>query len=210
MCLKNVAHKLIKMQKLLFLQIILLPFLSFSQELFTSSELLIEEGLKSKQGRYLKMSDYVIIFSDYSSEELYNKTTIWFNDNFNQNGDKIQNKSFGKYISFHGSTKELLKTHKAINTTKGYDGYKYIIEVKFKYGRLRFEPVSLKTYTKDESSLSGGWYERGFSNKILDYDGNEIEEGNIDINTQVDFFNKLAISLNQFLNGENNIKVEEW
>jgi len=52
MCLKNVAHKLIKMQKLLFLQIILLPFLSFSQELFTSSELLIEEGLKSKQGRY--------------------------------------------------------------------------------------------------------------------------------------------------------------
>ena len=47
-------------------------------------------------------------------------------------------------------------------------------------------------------------------NKILDYDGNEIEEGNIDINTQVDFFNKLAISLNQFLNGENNIKVEEW
>ena len=56
------------------------------------------------------MSDYVIIFSDYSSEELYNKTTIWFNDNFNQNGDKIQNKSFGKYISFQGSTKELLKT----------------------------------------------------------------------------------------------------
>ena len=54
------------MRILLFLQIILLPLLSFSQELFTSSELLIEEGLNKNKGKYLKMSDYVIIFADYT------------------------------------------------------------------------------------------------------------------------------------------------
>ena len=198
------------MRILLFIQIILLPLLSFSQELFTSSELLIEEGLKKNKGKYLKMSDYVIIFADYTSEELYKKTTIWFNDNFNQTDDKILSKSEGKYILFQGSTEELLKTHKVITTSKGYQGYRYIIEIKFKYGRLKFEPISLKTYTKEESSLSNGWYERGFSNKILDYEGIEIEEGKNDVNTQVDFFNKLAISLKQFLNGETNIKDEEW
>lgn len=198
------------MRILLFLQIILLPLLSFSQELFTSSELLIEEGLQKNKGKYLKMSDYVIIFADYTSKELYKKTTIWFNDNFNQTDDKILSKIEGKYIRFQGSTEELLKTHKVITTSKGYQGYRYIIEIKFKYGRLKFEPISLKTYTKEESSLSNGWYERGFSNKILDYEGKEIEEGKNDVNTQVDFFNKLAISLNQFLNGETNIKDEEW
>ena len=152
------------------------------------------------------MSDYVIIFADYTSEELYKKTTIWFNDNFNQTDDKILSKSQGKYILFQGSTEELLKTHKVIKTSKGY---RYIIEIKFKYGSLKFEPISLKTYTKEESSLSNGWYERGFSNKILDYEGKEIEEGKNDVNIQVDFFNKLAISLKQFLNGETNIKDEK-
>ena len=85
------------MRILLFLQIILLPLLSFSQELFTSSELLIEEGLNKNKGKYLKMSDYVIIFADYTSEELYKKTTIWFNDNFNQTDDKILSKKI-KFI----------------------------------------------------------------------------------------------------------------
>ena len=61
------------MRILLFLQIISLPLLSSSQELFTSSELLIEEGLNKNKGKYLKMSDYVIIFADYTSEELYKK-----------------------------------------------------------------------------------------------------------------------------------------
>ena len=54
--------------------LLLFPILSFSQELFTQTEIVINEGLKTKQGKYLKMSDYVIRYSDATPEELYDKT----------------------------------------------------------------------------------------------------------------------------------------
>ena len=185
------------------------PILSFSQELFTQNEININEGLKTKQGKYLKMSDFVIRYSDATPEELYDKTLLWFNDNFKGDGDEILNNSKGKFLRIQGSTEELLKTHKVDRSSEGYQGYRYIIDIRFKYGRLKFEPVSLKTYTKDES-LSDGWYERGFSNKISNAEGEEIAEGKNDMKTQLKFFNDLAISLDKHLNGDKDLEDEEW
>ena len=48
--------------------LLLFPILSFSQELFTQTEIVINEGLKTKQGKSLKMSDYVIRYSDATPE----------------------------------------------------------------------------------------------------------------------------------------------
>ena len=189
--------------------LLLFPILSFSQELFTQNEININEGLKTKQGKYLKMSDYVIRYSDATPEELYDKTVVWFNDKFKGDGDEILNYSKGKFLRIQGSTEELLKTHKVDRSSEGYQGYRYIIDIRFKYGRFKFEPVSLKTYTKDES-LSDGWYERGFSNKILNAEGEQIAEGENDIKTQLKFFNDLAISLDKHLNGNKNIEDEDW
>ncbi len=185
------------------------PILSFSQELFTQNEININEGLKTKQGKYLKMSDFVIRYSDATPEELYDKTVLWFNDNFKGDGDEILNNSKGKFLRIQGSTEELLKTHKVDRSSEGYQGYRYIIDIRFKYGRLKFEPVSLKTFTRDES-LSDGWYERGFSNKISNAEGEEIAEGKNDIKTQLKFFNDLAISLDKHLNGDKDLEDEEW
>ena len=189
--------------------LLLFPILSFSQELFTQNEININEGLKTKQGKYLKMSDYVIRYSDATPEELYDKTVLWFNDNFKGEGDEILNNSKGKFLRIQGSTDELLKTHKVDRSSEGYQGYRYIIDIRFKYGRFKFEPVSLKTYTKDES-LSDGWYERGFSNKILNAEGEQIAEGENDIKTQLKFFNDLAISLDKHLNGDKDLEDEDW
>ena len=189
--------------------LLLFPILSFSQELFTQNEININEGLKTKQGKYLKMSEYVIRYSDATPEELYDKTVVWFNDKFKGDGDEILNNSKGKFLRIQGSTEELLKTHKVDRSSEGYQGYRYIIDIRFKYGRFKFEPVSLKTYTKDES-LSDGWYERGFSNKIFNAEGEEIVEGKNDIKTQLKFFNDLAINLNQYLNGDQDIDDEDW
>lgn len=69
--------------------LLLFPILSFSQELFTQNEIVINEGLKTKQGKYFKMSDYVIRYSDATPEELYDKTVLWFNDNFKGEGEEI-------------------------------------------------------------------------------------------------------------------------
>jgi hypothetical protein len=113
----------------------------------------------------------------------------------------------GKFIRIQGSTKELLKTHEVVTSTLGYQGYRYILDIKFKYGRYKIEPISLKTFSKDES-LSEGWYERGFSNKILDADGEELVNGKNDMNTQLIFFNALTLNLDEFLNG-NKITGEE-
>ena len=189
--------------------LLLFPILSFSQELFTQNEININEGLKTKQGKYLKMSEYVIRYSDATPEELYDKTVVWFNDKFKGDGDEILNYSKGKFLRIQGSTEELLKTHKVDRSSEGYQGYRYIIDIRFKYGRFKFEPVSLKTYTKDES-LSDGWYERGFSNKILNAEGEQIAEGENDIKTQLKFFNDLAISLDKHLNGDKDIEGEDW
>ena len=184
-----------------------LPILSFSQDLFTVKEININKGLKSKQGKYLKLSNYVIRNSDATPDDLYHKTVLWFNENFKSDGNMILEDEKGKFIRIQGSTKELLKTHEVVTSTLGYQGYRYILDIKFKYGRYKIEPISLKTFSKDES-LSEGWYERGFSNKILDADGEELVNGKNDMNTQLIFFNALTLNLDEFLNG-NKITGEE-
>ena len=188
---------------------ILFPVICFSQEIFTQKEIFVNDGLKTKQGKYLKMSDYVIRYSDATPEELYDKTVLWFNENFRNDGDEILNNSKGKFLRIQGSTKELLKTHKVDTSIEGYQSYRYIVDIRFKYGRFKFEPISLKTFTEDES-LSDGWYERGFSNKILTAEGEEIAEGKNDIKTQLKFFNNLVISLDKHLNGDKDDEDEDW
>lgn len=192
-----------------FFLLLTIPISSSSQELFTQSEIIINEGLKTRQGTYLKMSDYVIIYSDATPKDLNNKTVLWFNEVFKGDGNIILDNERGKFLRIQGSTEELLKTHKVITLTEGYQGYRYVIDIRFKYGRLKFEPVSLKTFTKDES-LSNGWYERGFLNKIFNADGEELAEGKNDIKTQLKFFNDLAISLNEYLNDDLNVDEVDW
>lgn len=192
-----------------FFLLLAIPISSSSQELFTQSEIIINEGLKTRQGTYLKMSDYVIIYSDATPKDLNNKTVLWFNEVFKGDGNIILDNERGKFLRIQGSTEELLKTHKVITLTEGYQGYRYVIDIRFKYGRLKFEPVSLKTFTKDES-LSNGWYERGFLNKIFNADGEELAEGKNDIKTQLKFFNDLAISLNEYLNDDLNVGEVDW
>ena len=192
-----------------FFLLLAIPISSSSQELFTQSEIIINEGLKTRQGTYLKMSDYVIIYSDATPKDLNNKTVLWFNEVFKGDGNIILDNERGKFLRIQGSTEELLKTHKVITLTEGYQGYRYVIDIRFKYGRLKFEPVSLKTFTKDES-LSNGWYERGFLNKIFNADGEELAEGKNDIKTQLNFFNDLAISLNEYLNDDLNVDEVDW
>ena len=192
-----------------FFLLLAIPISSSSQELFTQSEIIINEGLKTRQGTYLKMSDYVIIYSDATPKDLNNKTVLWFNEVFKGDGNIILDNERGKFLRIQGSTEELLKTHKVIILTEGYQGYRYVIDIRFKYGRLKFEPVSLKTFTKDES-LSNGWYERGFLNKIFNADGEELAEGKNDIKTQLKFFNDLAISLNEYLNDDLNVDEVDW
>ena len=41
-------------------------------------------------------------------------------------------------------------------------------------------------------------------------EGEEIVEGKNDIKTQLKFFNDLAINLNQYLNGDQDIDDEDW
>ena len=195
------------MKSLYIIIISLLPIFSFSQKLFTVNVININEGLKSKQGKYLKLSDYIIRNSDATPNDLYLKTVLWFNQNFKGDGNMILEEEKGEFIRIQGTTKELLKTHEVVTSTLGYQGYRYILDIKFKYGRYKIEPISLKTFSKDES-LSEGWYERGFSNKILDADGEELVNGKNDMNTQLIFFNALTLNLDEFLNG-NKITGEE-
>ena len=187
------------MKTLILYTALMLPLMAVSQDLFSSSEVTINEGLKKQKGKFLKMSDYVIRYSDGSPEELYDKTIAWLTNWFKESNYDILNKSKGNYLRFQGTTKKLLKTHLVDGELKGYDNYQYIVEIRFKYGRLKLEPLSLKTLTIDES-LSEGWHERGFLNKTLDHNGEEIAEGKKDTKAQLEFFNELVESLDEYLN----------
>ena len=198
------------MKSFCFFIISLISISSFSQELLTKKEVNINEGLKTKRGKYLKMSDYIIRYSESTPEDLHDKTILWFKENFKGDGDKILESEKGKLLRIQGSTNELLKTHKVVTTTLGYQGYRFILDIKFKYGRFKVEPVSLKTFSKDES-LSEGWYERGFSNQVLNYEGEEITNGKKDMDSQLKYFNSLALGLDEFLNDSNTADDEsEW
>ena len=190
--------------------LMLLAFLSANaQEKFTFSEEKIEEGVVTKRGIFLKLSDFVILYSDGTPDELFNKTKVWIKENFVHPEDKILSEEKGGHISFQANTKTLLRTHHVVTASEAYQGYRFSIDIKFKYGRFLFQPTSLKTYTKDES-LSSGWREQGYMNAIKDYKGNEIIEGQNDIKTQIEFFNKLANSLKQHLDGGIKVVDEDW
>lgn len=180
-----------------------------AQDVFSYTREKLEEGVITERGEFLKLSDYVIKYSDGTPDELFEKTKVWIKENFIHPEDIIISEDKGVYITFQANTKTMLRTHHVISATKGYQGYKYTINIKFKYGRFLFQPISLKTYTKDES-LSSGWREQGFMNAIKNYKGQIIVEGKNDINTQVDFFNKLANGLKQHLDGGIKVVDEDW
>lgn len=182
--------------------------LTFSQESFNHNKIVINEGLKSKQGVFLNLSEYVIKYSDGSPDELYKKAMLWLSNNFKRGEYEILMEKKGESFTFQANTKEILKTHTLITSTENYQGYKYTVELIFKYGRFMFKPVKLKTYTKDES-LSSGWREQMFSNAIEDYYGKEIASGQKDAETQVIFFNNLADNLKLSIDG-GIIKNEDW
>ena len=196
------------MKKITLLFALIISNLSFSQEKFTYAEVTVDTGVTMKQGVFLKLSDYVIKYSDGSPDELYEKTKAWILKNFKNEEDKILLDKEGESITFQADTKEILRTHTVVSTTKGYQGYRFVVELNFKYGRFKFQPTSLKTYTKDDS-LSSGWREQGFSNPVKDYMGNEIAQGKIDVESQVKFFNFLADDLKLFLD-DGIIKAEAW
>ena len=181
--------------------------LTFSQESFNHNKIVINEGLKSKQGVFLNLSEYVIKYSDGSPDELYKKAMLWLSNNFKRGEYEILMEKKGESFTFQANTKEILKTHTLITTTENYQGYK-TVELIFKYGRFMFKPVNLKTYTKDES-LSSGWREQMFSNAIEDSYGKEIASGQKDAETQVIFFNNLADNLKLSIDG-GIIKNEDW
>ena len=196
--------------KYLFNTLMLFAFLNaYSQEKFTYTEEKIEDGVITKRGIFLKLSDFVIMYSDGTPDELFNKTKLWIRENFVHPEDKILSEQKGSFISFQANTKTLLRTHHVVADSEAYQGYMFAIDIKFKYGRFLLQPTSLKTFTKDES-LSSGWREQGYMNAIEDYKGNKIVEGETNIKTQVEFFNKLANSLKQHLDGGIKVVDEDW
>ena len=59
------------MKKITLLFALIISNLSFSQEKFTYAEVTVDTGVTMKQGIFLKLSDYVIKYSDGSPDELY-------------------------------------------------------------------------------------------------------------------------------------------
>jgi hypothetical protein len=113
-----------------------------AQEKFTYSE----KGL----------TDYVVLKIDsLNQSKLYNKTIDWVKENYINPDEVIKAKFENEKIRFNGF-KENAFLMTILATPMYLDG-RYTIEISFKDGKLKFDPLSLEQYSAPSQYSAGGW-----------------------------------------------------
>ena len=113
-----------------------------SQEKFTYAE----KGL----------TDFVVLKIDsLSQSELFNKTIDWIKDTYKNPDEVIKAKFENEKIRFNGFKGNAFSM--SILGMPTFLDARYTIEIYFKDGRLKFEPISLEQYSSPSEYSAGGW-----------------------------------------------------
>jgi hypothetical protein len=177
------------MKKITLTLILLCSILSHSQDKFTYEE----NGL----------TDYVIIKNDsLSQSELYSKTIDWIKDTYENPDEVIKTKFKNEKIRLSG-----LKIGAFVSSIWGvthYSNGKYSVEISFKEGRLKFDPIWLKEqsnygyYDVDIDSNTWIFKKNGKAQQVYKKYPENITS----------LFNDLTLSLNDYLLKKSNIKED--
>ncbi len=179
---------------------ILISVNSYSQVEFGTTTEVRDTGFKINSGTYQVLDKYVVIESEGTAAELYEKTIGWINETYNTPSEVIKGQVEGDYIRIEGSSSTPLFFYRALGQTMGYDGYRYSIEIRFKDGKVRFEPTKLEVYQAPNASayVAGGWFTVLFEGRLKNKKGKDDKAGVKTANAQRDYFSSLATRLDTY------------
>lgn len=173
----------------------------------------ITEGGNYYQGTYFTLNKYIVLESKGTAKELYEGTLNWINETFNTPDEVIKGKIENEYIRFQGSTDWPLFYVKIIGgPSSPYNGYRYMIETKFKDDRFRFEIVEVEVLARPTQYTSGGWTEVGLRHRTSNKKGKLDQAGKMTLDAQKKYFNDLAQSLKKYLDegGASKSTDDDW
>ena len=199
------------MKYLISLLAIFTSLTTFSQIAFKLETSVNESKSNFVAGTYKTLEKYVVIEGEGTAAELYKKTLGWINETYNTPEEVIKGKVEGEYIRFQGSPSTPLKYVNALGI-KAWDGYRYMVEVRFKDGRVKFEPTQLEVYTAP-STVAGvvpGWSKMGFSNRVTKSNGKIDRAGDKSARALRSYFNNLAQSLEKYYKEGGSDSKDDW
>ena len=173
----------------------------------------INNAYKMYSGTFETLEKYVVIEAEGTAKELYQKTLDWINETYNTPDEVIKGKVESDYIRFQGSSSTPLKYYRVLGSNMGWAGYRYMVEIRFKDGRIRFEPTSLEVYTAPSSAVGviAGWSEVGFKNRVANKKGKEDKGGTASVKALQSYFNNLAQGLEKYYkDGAGASEVDDW
>lgn len=101
-------------------------------------------------------TDFVVVNLDsLKKQELFDKTINWIKETYNTPDKVIKAKIDNDKIIFQGVQSPGIKS-KVLFTTVFYD-LRYRIEISFKDGKYKFDPVQLELYSEPSKYSNGGW-----------------------------------------------------
>tara|TARA_B110000908_G_C10038798_1_gene350823 strand:+ start:103 stop:696 length:594 start_codon:yes stop_codon:yes gene_type:complete len=177
--------------------LLFVPLLSVAQS-FGVEEINITEGKKFYQGKFLKFTPVIVIESEGSASELYQKCMNWLNETYKQPDEVIKGKIEGKYVKINGSTSSTMFQASALGSTNYYDS-RYTVEFRFKDNKMRMEVISIEFYMPaSQYSVISGWQMGRFTFKVANRKGKPVKDGLAESKNIPAYFENLAISLKDF------------
>ena len=184
------------MKKVLFI-LLFIPLVSIGQS-FGVEEINVTEGKKFYQGKFLKFTPVIVIESEGSASELYQKCMNWLNETYKQPDEVIKGKIEGKYVKINGATSTAMFQASALGSTNYYDS-RYTVEFRFKDNKIRMEVISIEFYMPaSQYSVISGWQTGRFTFKVANRKGKPVKDGLAESKNIPAYFENLAISLKDF------------
>ncbi len=156
-------------------------------------------------------TDYVVIpFEGKSQSELYKKTLEWVSMTYKNPKEVILAQIENDYIRIEGFSENLFGANLGMGTGKTWLSMKYQVEIFFKDGKYKFDVIDM------EQKYTTGWMKSEINCKGEPLDN--IYKNNGDPKTYYKFasedvplyFNKLNISLKDYIIGNINAAKGDW
>ncbi|MDX6748168.1 DUF4468 domain-containing protein [Polaribacter sp. PL03] len=149
------------------------------------------------------LNDYLVInFKDKAKSELYSKSINWIKETFKKPEEVINSKIANEKIFIEGISPSTLRIGSGSSMNA-----KYIIEIAFKEGKIKFTPTKLEYYTKEY-----GWNEIFINENAKRYYKNSGKVRGLYSELITDIpsvFNNLSTDLENYINGKKKTE-EDW
>ena len=195
------------MKNIIYTLALLFSFSLLGQE-FEVNIVQIDSGPNLNQGTFKYIKPVLVLESEGSAKELFDKTINWVNETYKNPDEVIKGKIDGEYLRLNGFKSNLIKVI-SLGSMLVYDA-RYTIEIKFRDNRFRYEVTKLEQYFPPSQFSTGGWVEKSFGFRTAKRKGKpnrktgERAAGKIDKSGTGDFetiksyFENLGLSIREY------------